>query len=185
MLCYYVGVQYLSFLLHFKCYLAVYRRFVSFLFCLPFANRASDSGDLYIDFDWNQLIFPSALLVCQVEAWFNLSLQKHAYALHITSHISCHILHHVACALHRGWLWFPLLVFLLWVDPGDEYVIEEPVEYAYEDLAFVNSENFAGKMTIPSKSLLSLLASCSLFCYAIATMPTTCFQASQIAMSNL
>ena len=52
-------------------------------------------------------------------------------------------------------------------------MIEEPVEYAYEDQAFVNSENFAGKMTIPSKSLLSLLASCSLFCYA--AIPTTCY----------
>ena len=51
----------------------------------------------------------------------------------------------------------PLLVFLLWVEPGDEYVHEEPVEYAYEDQAFDNSENLAGKMTIPSKSLLSLL----------------------------
>ena len=30
----------------------------------------------------------------------------------------------------------------------------------------------SGKMTIPSKSLLSLLASCSLFCYA--AIPTTC-----------
>ena len=29
-------------------------------------------------------------------------------------------------------------------------------------------------MTIPSKSLLSLLARCSLFCYAYATIPTTC-----------
>ena len=65
------------------------------------------------------------------------------------------------------------LLFLLWVEPGDEYVIEEPAEYAYEDQAFVNSENFVGKMTIPSKSLLSLLASCSLFCYA--TIPTTCY----------
>ena len=62
---------------------------------------------------------------------------------------------------------FPLLVFLLWVEPGDEYVIEEPVEYVYEDKANVNSENFAGKMTIPSISLLSLLASCSLYCYAV------------------
>ena len=53
----------------------------------------------------------------------------------------------------------PLLVFLLWVEPGDEYVHEEPVEYAYEDPAFDNSENLAGKMTIPSISLLSLLAS--------------------------
>ena len=60
---------------------------------------------------------------------------------------------------------------LLWVETGDEYVINEPVEYAYEDQ--VNSENFAGKMTIPSKSLLSLLARCSLFCYAYAAIPTT------------
>ena len=32
----------------------------------------------------------------------------------------------------------------------------------------------SGKMTIPSKSLLSLLASCLLFCYAYASIPTTC-----------
>ena len=51
---------------------------------------------------------------------------------------------------------FLLLVVLLWVEPGDEYVIEEPVEYAYEGQG--NSENFAGKITIPSKSLISLLA---------------------------
>ena len=57
----------------------------------------------------------------------------------------------------------PLLVFLLWVEPGDEYVHEEPVEYANEEpveFAFedpVNSDNFAGKIIIPSKSLLSLL----------------------------
>ena len=50
-----------------------------------------------------------------------------------------------------------LLVFLLWVERGDEYVHEEPVEYANEDQAFDNSENLAGKMTIPSISLLSLL----------------------------
>ena len=31
----------------------------------------------------------------------------------------------------------------------------------------------SGKMTIPSKSLLSFLASCSLYCYA--AIPTTCF----------
>ena len=42
----------------------------------------------------------------------------------------------------------PLLVFLSWVEPGDEFVNEEPVEYAYEDQAFDNSENLAGKMTI-------------------------------------
>ena len=97
-LCCYVGVQKLSFLLHSRWHRAVNRRSVPYLFCLPFANRASDSGDLYIDFDRNQLIFPAAHLVCQVDAWFFLSLRKHAYALHITSRISCHVLHHVACA---------------------------------------------------------------------------------------
>ena len=51
----------------------------------------------------------------------------------------------------------PLLVFLFWVDPGDEFMNEELVEYANEDQAFDNSENIADKMTIPSKSLLSLL----------------------------
>ena len=33
----------------------------------------------------------------------------------------------------------------------------------------------SGKMTIPSKSLLSLLARCSLYCYAYAAIPTTCY----------
>ena len=65
----------------------------------------------------------------------------------------------------------PLLVLLLWVEPGDEYVKEEPVEYANEEQAFDKSENIAGKMTIPSISLLSLLASCSLYRYV--ALPTT------------
>ena len=59
---------------------------------------------------------------------------------------------------HCTWLIvFLLLVVLAWVEPRDEYVIEESVEYAYMDQD--NSENFAGKMTIPLKSLLYLLAS--------------------------
>ena len=48
-----------------------------------------------------------------------------------------------------------LLVCLVWVEPGDEFANEEPVEFSFEDP--VNSDNFAGKMIIPSKSLLSLL----------------------------
>ena len=67
-----------------------------------------------------------------------------------------HVLHQVACA-------FPVidcgsLACVLAVGrSGDEFMNEEPVEYAYDDQAFDNSENLAGKMTIPSKSLLSLL----------------------------
>ena len=61
---------------------------MSFLFCLSFANRASVSGDLYIDLDRNHLIFPVACLVCQVTAMFIFSLPEHAYASHIISCIS-------------------------------------------------------------------------------------------------
>ena len=102
-------------------------------------------------------LFPSGARIC--------------IAYHILHII--HVLHHVACAFLVVDCGFRLFVFLSWVEPGDEFVNEEPVEYAYEDQAFNNSENLAGKMTIPSKSLLSLLASCSLFCYAYATIPTT------------
>ena len=96
--------------------------------------------------------------------------------MHCISHPACHAMFCIMLFVHCTVIdcWSFLLVFLLRVDPGDAYVIKEPVEYANEDQAFVNSENFAGKKTIPSKSLLSLLASCSLFCYAYAAMPTTC-----------
>ena len=50
---------------------------------------------------------------------------------------------------------FLVLVCLIWVESGDEFANEEPVEYAFEDP--VNSDNCAGKMIIPSKSLLSFL----------------------------
>src|SRR4051812_11216659 len=94
-------------------------------------------------------------------------------AYHLSHFMPCF----ASCCLRiASWLILsPLLVFLSWVEPGDEYVNEEPVENAYEDQAFDNSENLAGKMTIPSKSLLSLLARCSLFCYAYAAIPTTCY----------
>ena len=94
-----------------------------------------------------------------------------AYASHIASRISYHVC--IMLFEHCTWLIvFLLLVCIFWVDLGDEFANREPVEFAYEDQ--VNSENFAGKMTIPSKSLLSLLARCSLHCYAYATIPTTC-----------
>ena len=85
------------------------------------------------------------------------SLSNHAYASHTASRISYHVF--IMLFEHCTWLIvFLLRVVLVWVEPGDEFANEEPVEYVYEDQANVNSENFAGKMTIPSKSLLSLLA---------------------------
>ena len=159
-----------------KCYHSVNRRIASFLFCLSFANHASDSGDLYIDFNRNHLIFPAAYLVCQVDALFILFPPE--ARIHIVYHIS-HIMTCIASCCLCIAPWFivvPLLLFLLWVEPGDEYVHEEPVEYANEDQAFDNSENFAGKMTIPSISLLSLLASTRSI--AMLALPATVYHAS-------
>ena len=137
-----------------KCYHAVNRRFVSFLFCLPFANRASVSGDLYLYFDRNNLIFPKAYLVCQVNDLIMLSLLEYPYASCIASRIA----YHLCIILFELCTWLIvslLLVCLVWVEPGDEFANEEPVEFAFEDP--VNTDNCAGKMIIPSKSLLSLL----------------------------
>ena len=50
---------------------------------------------------------------------------------------------------------FLLLVYLAWVEPGDEFAKKVTVEFAFENP--VNFDNCAGKMIIPSKSLLSLL----------------------------
>ena len=62
-----------------------------------------------------------------------------------------------------------LLVCLVWVEPGDEFANEEPVEFALEDP--VNSDSCAGKMIIPSKSLLSLL------CQMLALLLCLCYDA--------
>ena len=111
-----------------------------------------------------------SLLDFKVEARFNHSFPNLAYASHTASRISYHVC--IILLEHCTWLIvFFLLVVLVWVELGEDFVNEEPVEFAYEDQ--VNSKNFAGKMIIPSKSLLSLLARCSLFCYAYAAIPTT------------
>ena len=101
---------------------------MSFLFCLPFANRASDSGDLYVVFKRFHLIFPVAHLVFQVEARF----------MHFLSYLAFCIPHripHSISSLHRvvwvcTWLIVSLLlVCLVWVEPEDEFANEEPVEF--------------------------------------------------------
>ena len=85
----------------------------------------------------------------QVESRFLHFLSYLAYASRIAYHL-CIILFELT------WLIvFRLLVCLVWVELGDEFANEEPVEFAFEDP--VNSDNCAGKMIIPSKSLLSLL----------------------------
>ena len=115
---------------------------------LPFPNRNSDSGVLYIVFKRFHLIFPVAHLDFQVEARFLHFLSYLAYASRIASRIAYH--HCIISFDPCTWLIVPLLlVCIVWVEPGDEFANEEPVEFAYEDS--VNSDNFAGKMIIPSK----------------------------------
>ena len=142
------------FIFAFRWLLAVNRRTWSYLNCLPFPNRNFDSGVLYIVFKRFNLIFPVAHLDFQVEARFMHSLSHLAYASCIASRIA----YHPCIILFELCTWlivFRLLVCLVWVEPGDEFANEEPVEFSFEDP--VNSDNFAGKMIIPSKSLLSLL----------------------------
>ena len=142
-----------------------------YLFCLPFPNRASDSGDLYIDFNRNQLTFLVALFVFQVEARFNHSFPNHAYAPHTASRISCHVhvlvVYYVVCFF---------LVLLLRVGSDNVTFVRTRSTTSVcilHGLVLLPC-GISGKMIIPSKSLLSFLASCLLFCYAYAAIPTTC-----------
>ena len=81
-------------------------------------------------------------------------LSYHAYASDTASRISYHVC--IRLLEHcTGLIVFHLFVCLVWVDLGDEFANEEAVEFAFEDP--INSDNFAGKMIIPSKSLISLL----------------------------
>ena len=127
---------------------------MSFLKRLPFPNRNSDYGVLYIVFKRFHLIFPVAHLDFQVEARFMHFLSF----LHLASRIASRIAYHHCIMLFELCTWLIvslLLVCLVWVEPGDEFANKEPVEFAFKDP--VNSDNCAGKMIIPSKSLLSLL----------------------------
>ena len=46
---------------------------------------------------------------------------------HCISHLAYHSCFASCClCISRGWLWFRLFVFLSWVEPGDEFVNEEP-----------------------------------------------------------
>ena len=115
----------------------------------------------------------------QWHAWFAKLLPCSSFSfrsthMHRISYMFC-----IMLLVHFSWLIVvPLLVFLPWVEPGNEFVNEEPVEYAYEDQAFDNSENLAGKMTTPRNHFYLCFASCSLYCHA--ALPITCYIMSPI-----
>ena len=119
---------------------------MSFLKRLPFPNRNSDSGVLYIVFKRFHLIFPVAPLEFQVEARFMHFLSYLAFCIpHRIPH-SISLLHHIAWSC--TWLIVSLLlVCLVCVEPGDEFANEDPVEFAYEDQ--VNSATLQARWSYP------------------------------------
>ena len=58
----------------------------------------SFSTEIISSFQWHTWI--AKIMPCS-----SVVFPKRTYALHITSRMSCHVLHHDTCALHRGWLW--------------------------------------------------------------------------------
>ena len=114
--------------------------------------------------------------------WSSFSFRSTHMHMHRITYLAYHTCFASCClCISRCWLWFRLLVFLSWVEPEDEFVNEEPVEYAYEDQAFDNSSSLRDLRqddhTLEITTIFDMLV-CSLFCFAIATMPTTCLQAS-------
>ena len=144
-----------------------------YLNCLPFPNRNSDSGDLYIVFKRFHLIFPVAHLDFHVEARLFHSLANHAYASHTASRISYHV-HCVGCllccVLLSGVCFFGLVPVMsrLW-----GFVRLRPFVFFMDSFFFL--AGFQARWPYPWNHLYLCLLSCSLFCYAYAAIPTTCF----------
>ena len=113
---------------------------------------------------------PVAHLDFQVEARFNHSLSNHAYASHTTSRISYHVrvlvVYYVVC-------FFPVLLLRVGSDNVVFVRTRSTTSVCLLHGLVLLPCGISGKMIIPSKSLLSLLASCSFFCYAYAAIPTT------------
>ena len=142
-----------------------------YLNCLPFPNRNSDSGVLYIVFKRFHLIFRVARLDFQVEARFFHYLANHAYASHTVSRISYHayvvVVYHVVC-------FFPMLLLRASSDNVAFVRIRSTISICLLHGLVLLPCGISGKIIIPSKALLSLLARCSPFCYAYSMIPTTC-----------
>ena len=145
-----VWVLYHVHLFAFRWVLAVNHRPVPYLFCLPFPNRASDSSDLYIDFNRNHLTFPVALLVFQVEARFNHSFPNHAYASHTASRISYH---DYACVFTM--LFASFRVAFSFVPELWGFVRLLPLVFFMDSFFFL--AGFQARWPLPWISLLSLL----------------------------
>ena len=99
--CCHVWVLYHVHLIAFSWLLAVNRRPV------PFTNRNSDSGVLYIVFKRVHLIFSVAYLHFHLEARFIHSLSNHALASHTASRIS----YHVCIMLFEHCTWWTVFLF--------------------------------------------------------------------------
>ena len=142
-----------------------------YLFCLPFPNHASDSGDLYIDFNRNHLTFPVELLDFHVEARFMHFLSHLAFCIpHRIPH-SISSLHHIAWSLH---VVDCILVACLscWVEPGDISLTRSPLSLLSRIQSTLST--LRARWSYPRNHLYLCFVRCSLFCYAYATMPTTC-----------
>ena len=156
---------------------------VSYLNRLPFPNRNSDSGVLYIIFKRFHLIFPVAHLDFHVEARFMHFLSYLAFCIpHRIPH-SISSLHHIAWSLHV--VDCVLVACLSFLGRAGRWVRYRGARWV---CLWGSSQLWQlcrqDDHTLEITTIFAMLV-CSLFCYAIAMMPTTCLQASQIAMSNL
>ena len=111
----------------------------------------SISTEIISSFQWHTWF--AKLLPCSFFFFRSTHMHRISYLAYHSCIASC------CLCISRCWLSFHLSVFLSWVEPGDEFVNEEPVEYAYEDQAFNNSENLAGKMTTPRNHFYLCFAS--------------------------
>ena len=136
-----------------------------------------------------QTVHPFQVILISISTKITSSFQRHTWFamlipwsffpfrsthMHCISYLAYHAMYCIMLLVHCTVIDCRSIACVLALGRAGRWVRdEEPVEYTCEDQAFDDSENFASKITIPLKSLLSLLASCSLYCYV--ALPTTCY----------
>ena len=69
--------------------------------------------------------------------------------MHCTSYLAFHVMFCIMLLAHCTVIdYCPVVVFLLWVELGDEFMNEEPVEYVHEEQVTDSTEDISGKMII-------------------------------------
>ena len=94
--------------------------------------------------------------------------------MHCISHLAYHAMYCIMLLVHCPWLIVgPLLVFLFWVEPGDENAYRNLLRTLTRIKLSTTLRTLQARWPYPRNHFYLCFASCSFYCYG--ALPTTCY----------